>query len=263
MAKFSIQGGATSESVNLFIQDSSSTTGAGLTGLVYNSAGLTCYYNSRRGNATAVTLATLANPDSAWSSGGFKEISSTNMPGMYRFDIPNAALVSGGSPAVGRYVTFMLKGATNMAPCVFELELTATNNQDSVRGGMTALPNAAAEAAGGLYTRGTGAGQIQQPANGYILTRLDSPVKRNTALSAFGFTMRDSSGVLKTGLTVSGFRSIDGAAFAATATATATEVANGFYKLDLAAADLNGTVIDLRFTATGAQDTTVTLLTMP
>ncbi len=39
---------------------------------------------------------------------------------------------------------------------------------DQVRGGLTALPNAAAEAAGGLFTRGTGAGQINQPANGRI-----------------------------------------------------------------------------------------------
>lgn len=42
------------------------------------------------------------------------------------------------------------------------------NPYDSVRLGLTALPNAAAEAAGGLYTRGTGAGQINQPANGQI-----------------------------------------------------------------------------------------------
>jgi hypothetical protein len=39
---------------------------------------------------------------------------------------------------------------------------------DSVRLGLTALPNAAAEAAGGLYTRGSGAGQINQPTNGRI-----------------------------------------------------------------------------------------------
>jgi len=38
--------------------------------------------------------------------------------------------------------------------------------------GLAALPNAAAEAAGGIYTRGTGAGQINQPANG----RIDSNV---------------------------------------------------------------------------------------
>lgn len=39
---------------------------------------------------------------------------------------------------------------------------------DIVRMGLTALPNAAAEASGGLYTRGSGAGQINQAANGQI-----------------------------------------------------------------------------------------------
>jgi hypothetical protein len=43
---------------------------------------------------------------------------------------------------------------------------------DVVRLGLTALPNAAAEAAGGLYTRGSGAGQINQPANGRIDTNV-------------------------------------------------------------------------------------------
>lgn len=43
---------------------------------------------------------------------------------------------------------------------------------DVVRLGLTALPNAVAEAAGGLYTRGTGAGQINQEANGYISVNL-------------------------------------------------------------------------------------------
>lgn len=45
---------------------------------------------------------------------------------------------------------------------------TAADPTDAVRFGITALPNAAAEAAGGLYTRGSGAGQINQPANGQI-----------------------------------------------------------------------------------------------
>lgn len=45
------------------------------------------------------------------------------------------------------------------------------NPADAVRLGLTALPNAAAEAAGGLYTRGSGAGQINQDANGRVDTR--------------------------------------------------------------------------------------------
>ena len=51
----------------------------------------------------------------------------------------------------------------------------AVDFTDAVRFGLTALPNAAAEAAGGLYTRGTGAGQVNQPANGMI----DTNVVRN------------------------------------------------------------------------------------
>ena len=47
----------------------------------------------------------------------------------------------------------------------------AVDLDDSVRAGLTALPNAAAEAAGGLYTRGAGAGQINQDANGRVDTR--------------------------------------------------------------------------------------------
>ncbi len=42
------------------------------------------------------------------------------------------------------------------------------NIYDAVRAGLTALPNANAAALGGLFTRGTGAGQINQDANGRI-----------------------------------------------------------------------------------------------
>jgi hypothetical protein len=38
----------------------------------------------------------------------------------------------------------------------------------ATNGGLTALPDAAAEAAGGLFTRGSGAGQVNQSANGQI-----------------------------------------------------------------------------------------------
>src|ERR1700724_3199587 len=126
MAKGSIVAGATSQSVNVFIQDSSSTVGAGLAGLVYNTAGLAAYYTFTGANcaATAITLATLAAVGSAFSSGGFKEIDANHMKGAYRPDIPNAALAA----ASGQFVTIYLYGATNMAPCVFEIELTGWNN---------------------------------------------------------------------------------------------------------------------------------------
>lgn len=86
-------------------------------------------------------------------------------------------------------------------------------------------------------------------------------VKKNTALSNFMFLMTDDTNHdPSTGLTVTATRSIDGAAFAACANAV-SEVANGMYKINLAAADLNGDVITLRFTAASSDDTLVTILT--
>lgn len=160
--KVQLKKGSTSNILQIFIADSSSTTGAGLTGLTNASAGLTAYYHRDTDTtATAITLVTMTV--GTFTSSGFKEIDATNMPGWYQFCPPNAAFASGAASCA-----FHLKGATNMAPLPIEVELVAYDPQDSVRLGLTALPNAAAEAAGGLYTRGTGAGQINQPANGQI-----------------------------------------------------------------------------------------------
>jgi hypothetical protein len=152
--KLSIQAGSTSQTINVFIQDSSSTTGAGLAGLVYGSSGLTAYYALPKAAAAAITLATLAAITTAWSSGGFKEIDATNMPGWYRLDIPDAALAS------GRFVSIHLQGATNMAPLPIEIELTGWNNQDAVHGGMTALPNVAAGISGGMPLAADTSGRV-------------------------------------------------------------------------------------------------------
>lgn len=52
---------------------------------------------------------------------------------------------------------------------------------DIIRLGLTALPAIAAEGAGGLFTRGTGAGQINQAANGMIDT---NPVRLNNVAAS-------------------------------------------------------------------------------
>lgn len=62
---------------------------------------------------------------------------------------------------------------TGAVPRTIQAHGVSFNPYDAVRIGLTALPNAAAEAAGGLYTRGTGAGQINQQANGQIDTNLE------------------------------------------------------------------------------------------
>lgn len=124
--------GATSQILQVFIADSSSTTGAGLTGLVFNSGGLTAYYH-RDNDTTATAISLVTMTVGTFTSSGFKEIDSTNMPGWYQFCPPNAAL-AGGAKSVG----FMLKGATDMAPLPIEIDLATSvdvasiNNQTTV-----------------------------------------------------------------------------------------------------------------------------------
>lgn len=114
-----IKPGATNQTIDVFIRDSSSTTGGGLTGLAYNSAGLTCYYRrGATGSMTALSLATLAAVSTAHADGGFKEIDATNAPGMYRLDLSDA-VVAAGVP----FATVYLRGATNMAPTAVRISL--------------------------------------------------------------------------------------------------------------------------------------------
>ena len=112
MAKQLVQLNNTSRSEYIFIQNSSSTTGAGLTGLTYLSAGLTAAHVVERGTASSIGLATLASASAAWSSAGFVEVDAALMPGVYRFDVPNVVFATADKSVV------MLKGATNMAPVV-------------------------------------------------------------------------------------------------------------------------------------------------
>ena len=128
-----IKAGATSQTIDLFIQDSASTTGGGKTGLAYNTASLTAYYRKgATGSATALTLAT-QTVGGAYSSGGFVEIDATNMPGMYRLDLPNACIDTAGS------VSLMLKGASGMAPLPIELQVVAVDLENATTFGLTNL----------------------------------------------------------------------------------------------------------------------------
>jgi hypothetical protein len=125
--------GATSEIWQIFIQDSSSTTGAGLPGLVFNTGSLTAYYHrDTDGAATAITLVSMTI--GAFTSSGFKEIDATNMPGWYQFCPPNAALAAGAKSCA-----FHLKGAANMAPLPIEVQLVAVNPDDATSFGLTDL----------------------------------------------------------------------------------------------------------------------------
>jgi hypothetical protein len=152
--------GSTSHSEFVVLRDS--TTGLGKTGLVFTD--ITGSYTRQRATRTAVTMATLASASAAFSSGGFVEVDGTNCKGLYRIDVPDAAFATGVDQVV---VSVAATGAITEHK---EFRLVDVNDQDSVRFGLTALPNAAAAATGGLATvdasnavkvqSGTGANQI-------------------------------------------------------------------------------------------------------
>lgn len=121
--------GATSEIWQIFIRDSSSTTGAGLTGLTNASSGLTAYYH-RDTDTTATAISLVTMTVGTFTSSGFKEIDATNMPGWYQFCPPNAALATGAKSCA-----FHLKGATNMAPLPIEVDLDAQVDVTNVADG--------------------------------------------------------------------------------------------------------------------------------
>lgn len=75
-------------------------------------------------------------------------------------------LTSGEVDTLG-YIHVRFKSA-NTAEFSAPARVVAYDPFDAVRQGLTSLPNADAEAAGGMYTRGTGAGQINQTVNGTI-----------------------------------------------------------------------------------------------
>lgn len=109
--------GSIDVSLIIFVSDSSSIVGAGLAGLLYNASGLTCYYVRPGSAAAQLTLAT-QTVTGAHSDGGFIQIDSTNMPGVYRLDLSDAII----APGVAN-VVLLLKGAANMVSLPIEIQL--------------------------------------------------------------------------------------------------------------------------------------------
>jgi len=102
--------GSTSQSVELYL---------GVTGLTFSTTGLAAYYVRNQAAPVAITLVT-QTPTGAWSSGGFAEISSSLVPGVYRLDVPNAAFAAGASD-----VTIVVRGASGTNGAVLTVNLVA------------------------------------------------------------------------------------------------------------------------------------------
>ncbi len=151
------------------------TTGQGLTGLTTATSGLiistiadneaaaVTYTQAGSTIETISTLGTFATPTATKCR--FKQVDAVNHPGLYEFQFADARFAVASSK---RLVISVNDAEATILDADYEIELVQFNPFDAVRLGLTALPNAAAEAAGGLYTRGAGTGQINQSAAGQI-----------------------------------------------------------------------------------------------
>ena len=102
-----ITAGSTSRSLYLYL---------GATGLTPTTTGLQAYYTKEDAAPVSIPLVPQTTTG-AWVSGGFAEVSAANQPGVYRLDIPNAAISSGYTQTV---ITVRGASGTNGAVVVVQ-----------------------------------------------------------------------------------------------------------------------------------------------
>lgn len=111
---------ATSKTINLMVIDSA--TGLPKTGLVFGDVSAGGFVQNR-GLRVGFAITSLGSVNAAYQSGGFIEIDSVKMPGLYRLDLPNAALAGTPDQTV-IYLTFT-PANTNAQPVQIDM-----NHQD-------------------------------------------------------------------------------------------------------------------------------------
>lgn len=118
--------GSTSQSIELYL---------GATGLTASTSGLSARYNRTRTASVSIPLVVRVidgtAPTGGWIAGGFAEVDSVNMPGVYRLDLPDAALAAGADD-----VTVVVRGASGTNGAVMTIKLSS--------GGLTAAQTASA-----------------------------------------------------------------------------------------------------------------------
>ena len=176
-----VQRGATSVMKRVFIPDRTSPTGGGLTSLSSTSAELCIYTQRSKGVVIAysgasiqsiTTVGTWVQPTSS-SNCRFKAVSNTNWPGLYEIQFHDSALVfSATDTSDAVYIRVgELSGLTdlNIGTNLLKVPLVPWDNQDGVRLGLTALPNANAnDAPGGLVTIGTALNRFKSDSNANV-----------------------------------------------------------------------------------------------
>lgn len=173
-----IKRGATSNILRVFLLDTASTTGAGKTALTNTSTGLiistiadneataTTYTAAATNVETVTTLGTFAAPTAGKCR--FREVDATNFPGVYEIHIADARYAVASSTQL-----LVSVQCTGVAPVIAEVQLIAVDLMDTVRFGLTSIPNVAQGTTGAIST-GNATGQVTVATNndktGYSLT---------------------------------------------------------------------------------------------
>jgi len=139
-----IKGGSTDQSTYLRFLDE--TTGLPETGVTSATPGLSLSYRREGAGVATITLSDLGSIIAGHSDGGIIHVGA----GYLRVDLPDDA-VAGSNTGV-----MVFGSATGMVVVGAYHPLVAYDPQDTVRLGLTALPNAAADAAGGLVISDAG-----------------------------------------------------------------------------------------------------------
>jgi hypothetical protein len=249
---------STSQSIELYL---------GATGLTFNTSGLAAYYVRNREAPTPITLVT-QTPTGAWASGGFAEIDSATVPGVYRLDVPNAAFAAGASD-----VTIVVRGASGTNGAVLTVTLSS--------GGLTAAQTAAAvwdEARSSHVTAGTFGqyvnAELVTPVTSAALVRMGPFEVRADGLGAsdpldiqtgaqHGIDIQcvdnNGAGIDITSATVTAKVYNSGATLVDTYSCTATYAADGraTFTIDTTVTNTPGTYTATITRTTGASDTQV------
>ena len=92
------KGGLTSLSLPVVVYDTTSTTGAGLSGLTHSTSGLVLEYR-RAGQSSWTSVTLVSKTLGTYVSGGI--VASGSRAGRYEVDIPDAAIAAGRTGAWG------------------------------------------------------------------------------------------------------------------------------------------------------------------
>lgn len=129
--KRKLKAGQTAVSLPIFVHDTSSLTGGGLSGLTSATSGLVAEYR-RRGESSWSTITLASKTLGTWTSGGL--VADGALAGAYEFDLPDAVCAENA-----RWVAVRLRGAANMLPVLIEIELDAVDYQDAAGFGLSRI----------------------------------------------------------------------------------------------------------------------------